>query len=184
MARSLLASWTGATAPERTLVMNSFEPRSIVCPIQLSTNDEAVIETATSIAKRFGAHLHLVHVWSPPVLVALDGALIPSARDLVDTTEDLRVRLEEAATAARARHADVEADLLQGTVWKEIVDFADHKGCDLIVAGTHQRSGLAHFLDGSVAEHVVRGTHVPVLIVPQVASQAELGAANVEQGAA
>lgn len=160
-----------------------FEPRSIVCPIDLAARNEPLIETAVSIAKRYGARLHLVHVWSSPVLVALDGALLPSARDLVDLTESLRKSLDDVAAMARMSHPDVDTHLLQGTVWKEIVDFADEHGCDLIVAGTHGRTGIAHFLDGSVAEHVVRGAHVPVLVVPDAATRADVRPAPAESGA-
>ena len=54
-----------------------------------------------------------------------------------------------------------------GTPHEEITKFADEMDVDLVIMGTHGRTGLAHLLVGSVAERVVRTSKVPVLTVPQ-----------------
>ncbi len=59
-----------------------------------------------------------------------------------------------------------DARLESGDAARTIVDAADSGGFDLIVMGTHGRTGLGHLLMGSVAEKVIRRAHVPVLTVP------------------
>jgi nucleotide-binding universal stress UspA family protein len=57
--------------------------------------------------------------------------------------------------------------LLRGVAHKEIVRFSEENGADLVVMGTHGRTGLEHVLLGSVAERVVRMATMPVLTVRQ-----------------
>jgi len=61
---------------------------------------------------------------------------------------------------------NVETVIKLGSVKQEILDFADEWNADLIVMGTHGRTGFDHFLSGSVAESVTRKSTVPVLIIP------------------
>jgi nucleotide-binding universal stress UspA family protein len=60
---------------------------------------------------------------------------------------------------------DVGTRLAEGVAWHEIVETARSEECDLIVVGTHGRSGIGHVLMGSVAEKVVRKAGCPVLAV-------------------
>ncbi|ELZ91373.1 stress response protein [Haloferax mucosum ATCC BAA-1512] len=70
---------------------------------------------------------------------------------------------------SRAADADVEIETVvsEGTPASEILRHADKDGVDLVVMGTHGRSGLDRYLIGSVAERVVRGSSAPVLTVRQ-----------------
>lgn len=61
------------------------------------------------------------------------------------------------------RDVDVRRVVLEGSPSREIVTYAEREGCDLIVMGTHGRGGIDRLLLGSVAERVVRSSHVPVL---------------------
>ena len=78
----------------------------------------------------------------------------------------LRARLEEAGLADKVRGdgLTVHSRVIEGIPYKAIIDFAAEWKADLIVMGTHGRTGLSHALTGSVAERVVRTAHCPVLI--------------------
>lgn len=71
-------------------------------------------------------------------------------------------RLGEAELAGVSARVHVELDEHPG---QAILDFAEHRDIDLIAIGTHGRTGLAHLLAGSVAEHVIRHAKVPVPVV-------------------
>jgi nucleotide-binding universal stress UspA family protein len=65
----------------------------------------------------------------------------------------------------KGKGVELDSELRQGTPWQEINDVAEKKNADLIVIGTHGRSGLAHALLGSVAERVIRSAARPVLVI-------------------
>lgn len=142
-----------------------FAIERVLCALDLAEPIDGVLETATSIASRFDAQLHLLHVWNPWVPVSVDG---PQPLDgYLDTTSHaLAERLDAAARRARCDHARVLCSLVPGRPWEQIVSFAESTDCDLIVAGTHGRTGIARLMNGSVAERVVRESTVPILVVP------------------
>lgn len=90
--------------------------------------------------------------------------------------------LAEAAVAAKAAGvADVQTHLLVAVkgakeMAQELVDYADQQGADLIVIGTHGRTGLMHLLMGSFAETVMRQSHLPLLVIRSEHSDDEAGA--------
>jgi nucleotide-binding universal stress UspA family protein len=79
-----------------------------------------------------------------------------------------RERLAQVMKVAERAHIRVTADAVIGMPASAIVDYAAATGTSLVVMGTHGRTGLAHLLMGSVAEHVVRTAPCPVLTVRQV----------------
>ena len=91
------------------------------------------------------------------------GALPPTLREraLEDVGECLRRRL----TADEQERFAATYAIVSGLTARQIVEYADERHIDLIVMGTHGRSGVAHLLIGSVAEHVVRTATCPVLTV-------------------
>lgn len=156
-----------------------FEPRRLVTALDLGEPIDDVLETAVSIAKRYDAELHLVHVWSPWVAMGIDGAMVPASGDVDLLAKSLEEQLTRAAATARREHVDrVETALLPGTPWEQIVIYAEQHEADLIVSGTHGRTGLERLLVGSVAERVVRESTVPVLVVPQSMASAALRASS------
>jgi nucleotide-binding universal stress UspA family protein len=140
--------------------------RKILCPVDFSEGSERAVAYAASLARQLGASIELVHVWASPVYAFPDGALILGAEAVDRLTTDLRGQLD----ACVARHADrdllVAGRLVQGDSPREIVAVAKAIDADLVVMGTHGRTGLARALVGSVAERVVRTSPVPVLTVP------------------
>jgi len=90
-------------------------------------------------------------------------ALLPERR--AEMLADAQRRLEEAVPQVERDRQATELVACVGEPHREIVRFADERGIDLIVMGTHGRGGMAHLLLGSVAEQVVRTAPCPVLTV-------------------
>lgn len=120
----------------------------ILFPTDFSPASEAAGRIAREMAVEAGARLHVLHV-VPPVT-------------------DPSLPAEHLAGAARslADGLRVETVLLSGWAGRNIVDYAREKRIDLIVVGTHGRTGITHALLGSVAETVIRLAPCLVLTVP------------------
>jgi nucleotide-binding universal stress UspA family protein len=87
--------------------------------------------------------------------------------DLPSVVNEASSRLATEEDRVRARGVACEGNVLVGRAENEIVDHAEKTHSDLIILGTHGRSGFGHVLLGSVAEKVVQHAHCPVLTVPQ-----------------
>jgi nucleotide-binding universal stress UspA family protein len=142
------------------------EWKKILCPIDFSDASRAALETAADLARRFGATLTLLHAYPVPGYTFPDGSFVASSKMLDELADQARRHLEEwKAIADTLGLAGVEAVTAVGEPAHEIVTWAREKGADLVVVGTHGRTGLTHALMGSVAERVVRRSPCPVLTV-------------------
>ena len=141
--------------------------KRICCPIDFSDASRAAMEVAADLARRTGAELVLLHAYPIPGYTFPDGSVVASPKmmqDLADQAE--RHREEWRAQAVQLVGAPrVGTQKAVGEPAAEIVSFARSAGVDLVVVGTHGRTGLEHALMGSVAERVVRRAHCPVLSV-------------------
>jgi nucleotide-binding universal stress UspA family protein len=139
---------------------------SILFPTDFSKNAQRALEYACFLGERFGARLHVLHVLPDPWVLVPDPG---SAYGLPSAYED-RLRKEAEESLARlaletgTRDKTVQA-LRKGSEPAEIVRYAREHQLDLIVMGTHGRTGLSHAFLGSVAEQVVRTAGCPVLTV-------------------
>lgn len=140
-----------------------FQVTRILCPIDFSPSAEAALKLAVSLAERFDASIDVLHVWSPHVLTILDATVVPTGEAIVAQVTALQGRLDETVAAVSRSGRPVRGHLVQGSPLEAILLHAHRDESDLIVMGTHGRSGLGHLLLGSVAEHVVRTAPVPVL---------------------
>lgn len=138
---------------------------TIVVPMDFSDPARRALDIARELAGVAGpAHLILVHAVFVPVEIESLG---------LDTTTLARTGLEERAARdlepllVELQDAGVSAEYVSawGSPEQVVVDTALAKNADLIVMGTHGRTGLAHIALGSVAERVVRDAHCPVLTV-------------------
>jgi nucleotide-binding universal stress UspA family protein len=143
------------------------EIRRIVCPVDFSEPSEHALQYATDLAQRFGARLELVHAYELPTYALPDGAVFAGADFETKLSNELQARLDEQVDKAKQAGLSVDGHLLRGVAHKEIVRFSEENGADLVVMGTHGRTGLEHVLLGSVAERVVRMATMPVLTVRQ-----------------
>jgi nucleotide-binding universal stress UspA family protein len=173
----------GVVVPSQSIPPQEQEParlpiQTILYPTDFSEPSEAALSVARSFAHDQGARLIILHV--APVELAGGGPLVPmDPRFYQDAIEEVRRRLNGSDL-----NYHVETRLRQGDAAEEILSLAAELGCDLIVMGSHGRSGLGRLLMGSVAEAVLRGARCPVLTVkvPQAATNVVTTAPQVQEG--
>ncbi|HEY4175475.1 MAG TPA: universal stress protein [Kofleriaceae bacterium] len=146
--------------------------KKILCPVDFSSGSRSALREAIQLSKESGGQLVVIHVWAPPVLLASEPIGLP-ANQLAVLIADAETMLEEAVAEAREHGApSVERVLRSGSAWNEIVEVAkDDPLIDLIVIGTHGRTGISRALVGSVAEQVVRHAPCPVLVMRERATK-------------
>lgn len=140
----------------------------ILVPVDGSETATRGLEEAIRLAQALGSSLKLVHIVDDSVLALNPEAGVAAAPLVEDFAEGGKKVLEEARALAAARGAQVETALHEnftGRVADLIVDEAKQWSAELIVMGTHGRSGIRHAVLGSDAEAVVHASHVPVLLV-------------------
>ena len=145
--------------------------QKILFPTDFSHAGDAALQFATSLARDTGATLLIVHVEEPPAAYG-GGELYYGVPE--PAHDELRRMLHEVVPPDPA--VPCEHRLVTGDPASAIVNLAEMEGADLIVMGTHGRTGLSRLLMGSVAELVVRRSKCPVLTYRQPAHQA-VGAA-------
>ncbi len=143
--------------------------RRILVPVDFTEVSTHALDWAIELAASVGASVTVLHSYAIPIIGFPDGALIPTPQVATDLGEAARVGLEAVVKERRGGKVPLETVLREGEAWEEIVNVADEMDADLIVIGTHGRHGLARALLGSVAEHVVRTSHRPVLTLSAAA---------------
>ena len=141
--------------------------RSIVHPTDFSTASRAAFAKAVEMAKADRGELLLVHVLSPVMPVPGDGYISPKVYDEIaaSTRAWAQKQLDKLLAKAKAAGARVKGLLVEGVPHEQIVRLAKSKRADVVVMGTHGRSGLAKLFLGSVAGRVVTAAPCPVLTV-------------------
>ena len=128
---------------------------------------EGIAQAAThaeAIAERFDATVHVLSVvdtrnrFESPA----SGLSAEAWREAEAERADHAI---EATVAALSGAVPVETDVVDGVPKTAVLDYVDDEGMDMVVMGTHGRTGLDHYLVGSVAEKVVRRSPVPVVTV-------------------
>lgn len=143
--------------------------QKIVCPVDFSNCAQQALNYAQELAKQFDAELSIVHAYEDPAAyvtpMPMSGYVGPGAELLLELRKQLEVRLEETKQEMLRRGARVRTELLEGTPYRVVLDWAKEWKADLIVIGTHGHTGLTHALLGSVTERVVRMSECPVLTI-------------------
>ena len=145
----------------------------ILVPVDFSAHSENAVNYATKLAQRFGGTVELLHVVED--LFASGAwraeAFTPNIPELMnDLMADARRRLDALKTAAAKGGVTLATHVVTGQPSRLITEFAKTGAFDLIVMGTHGRTGLSHVLLGSVAERVVRTAPCPVLTMRDTTS--------------
>jgi len=134
---------------------------TILLPTDGSGDVDEVANHALHVASLAGATVHAVHV--------IEGGKARGAHPDDETVEEAREAGEAAVGEIEAlgeeQGVPVTTAVLEGNAGEAILDYAEQVGVDMIVMGTHGRSGLDRFLVGSVAERVIRMSDVPVMTV-------------------
>jgi nucleotide-binding universal stress UspA family protein len=145
--------------------MTSASIDRILCPTDFSAFSIQALRHALALARIFHSRLKVVHVMLdsiPGVEAVYGGApFLPTAEDRRRVDEEMRRFLEP----LREARLDHETEVREGEPWREIVDAAAEMEADLVVMGTHGRSGFEHLVLGSVAEKLIRRLPCPVLTV-------------------
>ncbi len=138
--------------------------QKILVPTDFSAGAAAALEFAVDVSRRYDGAVTLLHVNELTLDFVPLGALPPTFIEswLGEANQQLE-ELKGKAQAAGAR--DVETTLVHGSPYWEIVRYAENEKFDLIVMGTHGRTGIQRALIGSVAERVVRRAPCAVLTV-------------------
>lgn len=146
--------------------MISFE--HILCPVDFSETSDLALHNAIELATKLSANLHLLHIYQYPAFSMPESDLAaPMDLSLQDAYKDRLIeQLEQLTAKHQTGKFTLTSSLVEGIPYVEIVAYANEHDTDIIVMGTHGRSGLAHMLLGSVTERVVRSASVPVLSVP------------------
>lgn len=140
--------------------------RKILVATDFSSYAERATLVAADLARTYGSAMTLVHVYDPVSYPLPDGYMLYTPGQLAQVWQELEQRLQRAVEFARQAGApSVDARLLEGLTAHEITSFASEQGHDLIVIGTHGRSGLQRFLLGSAASRVVQTAACAVLTV-------------------
>lgn len=140
--------------------------RRILHPTDFSAASRPALRRAVALAKACHAPLVLMHVMTPPSPFVGEGTSPQNYLDLlVLARRSAKRRL--AATLVRARQQGLRAQAIfvEGLPADEILRGARRARADLVVMGTHGRSGVSRLFMGSVAERVVRESRIPVLTV-------------------
>jgi nucleotide-binding universal stress UspA family protein len=151
--------------------------KKLLVPHDFSPCAERALGTAVDLARVHGSELALVHVSELPENLPFETLVTPTSAHgsvRVDdyVTDGARERLEAIAEPLRRAGFVVNTLAVTGAVAEQILALARRVNADALIVGTHGRTGLSHFLLGSVAEKVVRGASVPVVCIRNPAREA------------
>jgi nucleotide-binding universal stress UspA family protein len=143
------------------------EIRQILAPTDFSASSKQAVACAYEWARTFGAKLMLLHVLGIEKLPSYMGFLPQggAAAILEDLECQARLALTRLLPQAEDVKVEVIAQVVTGTPYFKIIEIAQQEKADLIVIATHGRTGLSHFVMGSVAERIVRLAPCPVLTI-------------------
>ena len=141
--------------------------RRILHATDFSTASEAAFKKAVELAKQSRAELVVLHVMSPVVYTVGEGYMSPKMYDelAASTRAWANGQLDRQLRKAKVAGVRARGLLLEGLAHEQIVRAAKSQRAELVVIGTHGRSGLAKFFVGSVAGRVVSAARCPVLTV-------------------
>jgi nucleotide-binding universal stress UspA family protein len=167
---------SGLPVPEA--VVDVMAARGIDLTGHRSTTLSRPMVEAADLARCFGAELALVHVASPVSGPVAEAVLAPPARHGEEDPDAPRLLADWAREAEALAGRAVQTRLSSGRTAPEILRHAREGGFDLLVVGSHGRTGLKHLVLGSVAEELVRAAPCPVLVVRRSAAQPGAAAAD------
>jgi nucleotide-binding universal stress UspA family protein len=151
---------------------------TILHPTDFSEHSQSAFGLACALARDYGARLLVLHVAAVPTVVYGEGVLPPNP-------EEIRAAAQEQLDRLTVPDANLRAERLlrEGDAAAEILRSAVEANADLIVMGTHGRTGLERLLLGSVAEHVLRKAPCPLLIVKAPFPASPSTSATAREGA-
>lgn len=143
--------------------------QNILVPVDGSDTSFAAIKKAADLAKAFDAKITVAQVLALDPYIAAEYITTSQTNDIIERARSsIQDTLEEAKQRFQSEGVEVETKLLEGQViHREIVNAAEELKADLIVIGSHGRTGLKKLFLGSVAQNVLSEISTPVLVVRQ-----------------
>ncbi|MBV8460914.1 MAG: universal stress protein, partial [Candidatus Eremiobacteraeota bacterium] len=140
---------------------------SILTPVDGSPPSDAAVKLAIAMAKAYKAKLLFLHAVAIPLPVHDAGGF---AREQIVQEEQTRGDeiLGEAMKLAKDAGVAAQTQLVGGSVSEAVLTAADEHGCDVIVMGTHGRTGIARAVLGSKTADVIARSPLPVLVAPHL----------------
>jgi nucleotide-binding universal stress UspA family protein len=143
--------------------------KNILVPVDFSAEAQRVIDIAASIAKAFQARIWLVHVAAPdPDFVGFEAGPTYVREQRAEVLREEHSEIQALAATLKNSGHDAAGLLVQGSTTETLLEEIDRLNADLVVMGSHGRTGLFKAFVGSVSEQVLRESRVPVLIVPAI----------------
>jgi nucleotide-binding universal stress UspA family protein len=139
--------------------------RHILVALDFDPISEHALDYAVDLGERIGATVTAIHVYSLPVLMALDGEYLPTPEGAADKATQAQKNLDAALAPFAGRKVQLHGILRVGSAAEEICAQARELAADLVVVGTHGRGAISRALLGSVAQSVLHASPVPVLTV-------------------
>ena len=140
----------------------------ILCPVDFSEPSRRALAHAVTLARWYRARLTVLHAYHVMPLAPMAPEMSPALALPAEVREQLRGELERFAEPAGADAVPVEFAVVEGSAAREILRRAQDDPTDLIVIGTHGRSGFERFMLGSVTEKILHRASCAVLTIPAV----------------
>ena len=149
--------------------------KRILVALDGSTMAEQALSTALVLAEQFASELFLFRVIMPLPISYRAGAASAAAIELAERDAVLEAAdyLDDLAAGIQEKGFGVRVASRLGNPSKAIVEFAEQNQIDMLVMCTRGQTGLARWLMGSVTDHVVRSSPVPVVVVPALTDSPE-----------
>ncbi len=143
--------------------------RKILVPVDFSPSSRVALDAALTLARRFEASIQVLHCWDVPQYLRPD-ITVWSGEVSVTLADHAKLEAEKSMTAFLSDAPNqpglsLTSKVVLGTPYSTILAAIEEGRFDMVVMGTHGRTGLSHLILGSVAEKIVRHATCPVLTV-------------------
>ena len=140
--------------------------KQILVPTDFSENAQHAVDYAIDLAKKCSAKLHLLHTPVIPTYLLMDLSYSPGPEAVTRILNDSQEALDKQAKSLEAAGVEHFTAIREGTVHEVIRDYAKEHDVDVVVVGTHGRTGVSKLMYGSVTERVIKTVHTPIIVVP------------------
>ncbi|MBF0586131.1 universal stress protein [Prosthecochloris sp. N3] len=138
----------------------------ILCPTDYSKTSDKAVRYAIELGRKTGAHVRFLHILQPENIAEKTafsyGVAAKQEKDDIVTEEFRKLLMEE-----KKKGLSAEVLIIRGNPYDAIIDQVHAWGADMLIMGSHGRTGLNRILMGSVAEAVFHAVDIPVLLVKQ-----------------
>jgi len=140
--------------------------KQILVPTDFSENAQHALDYAVALAKACSAKLHLLHTPVVPTYLLMDLSYSPGPEAVTRILNEAQDALDEQVKSVAAAGVEHLAAIREGTVHEVVRDYAREHNVDLVVVGTHGRTGVSKLMYGSVTERILKTVHTPIIVIP------------------